>query len=237
MEAPPSANQREDDGEAGVGGPPPLPGSLLDRVLISAPLHVFVFDRRLICRYAAPAGDRFLGRTRDQLVGCHAAEVVPSSGNGLQPALERVAAGGAIWQHPSYRYRHRTAAREMRYIWTVQARPLPIEDETGVLLMLQDVIDAVHERDRLENENNELRAALVAEHGRQAAARRARHELRAKIRNLLAPVAGYLQVIARRPSLLADQSVAEIIEKTLLPQLRSIATTVDEFDESAAGSD
>src|SRR5579864_4083813 len=121
----------------------PLPEGLLDALLQRAPLHVFVFDRGLSCRYAAPFGSAFLGLMREEMLGRAVAEIVPPVGNGLHSALERVAAEGATWRHPGYRYRHRGATGEMLYVWSVQAEPVAIERERGVLLMLQDVIDSV----------------------------------------------------------------------------------------------
>ena len=54
---------------------PALPQPLLETLLHRAPLDLLLFDVRLICRYAAPAGDTLLGRTAAELVG-QSAEVL-----------------------------------------------------------------------------------------------------------------------------------------------------------------
>src|SRR5207248_3276175 len=88
------------------------PHAFWDLILRLAPQHLFVFDMELICRYAAPAGDAFLGQPREQLTGRHAAAILPPAANGLRPILERVVQEGEPWRTAHYRYAHRVADAE-----------------------------------------------------------------------------------------------------------------------------
>ena len=214
-----------------------LSGSVLDELLQRTPLHIFLFDRMLSCRYAAPVGGAFLGLRREQLLGRAVTEILPPAGNGLHAALQRVAVDGLVWQHPHYRYSHQTVMGEVLSVWSIQAEQVAIragEDERGVLLILQDLIDCVREQERLQHESDELRAALVVERQRAATQRRARHELHTAIRNLLAPASGYLQVLARKPGVLRGWRVRDVIEEQILPRLNDIAAALDQFDDSAS---
>src|SRR5687768_15368499 len=79
-------------------GGQPVPRAVLDRLLQRTPVNVFLFDTNLVCCYAAPVGDHFLGRPRDDLTGRQAAEILPPAADGLAPVLERAARDAERWQ-------------------------------------------------------------------------------------------------------------------------------------------
>ena len=192
---------------------PTLPPPLLDRVLQQAPVDVLLFDTALVCRYAAPAEETLFGRTPEQLVGRHATEIFPPAADGLRPMLERAAQDAAGWRSPHYRYTYRESGSEMLFCWSIQVEPVAMENYRGVLVTLSDVQDLVDENDRLQ-------AELEAQ-------RTARRQLQTAVRTLLAPVMGYLQLIARRPHALRGRPAAAVIEERVLPRLREIVAAVD----------
>ena len=60
-----------------------------------------------------------------------------------------------------------------------------------------------------------------------AAADRALQAARATLRNRLTPVVGYLQLLARRPRVLAGRSAAAVLEDEVLPRVRDLLDVID----------
>lgn len=211
---------------------PQPPRFVLDDILQRAPLHLFVLDRDLVCRYAAPVGDSFLGLPRADLVGLDIGDILPPARNGLRQSLHDAAHERKPWAHPQHEYRHPTEDGEVLYVWAVSVEPVALRDSQGVLLTLRDILEHVQTRTRLEFETERLRTALRMRDQQAAARAQAAHELCLKVRNLLAPITGYLQVIARRPTLLTGQTLPEVIERNLLPQLGDLVDRVDRFESA-----
>ena len=209
--------------------PPGLPPPLFDLVLRLTPLDVLLFDRALICRYAAPAGDQFLGQPRDELEGRHAAEILPPAADGLRPVLERAANEQVNWRDSRYLFSCEVHGVPTEFCWVIQVEPVQVEGYEGVLVTLTDsneLREAVEERDR-------LRAELEESRRRAAVRRGALHDLRATLRSLLAPISGYLQVIARRPHALAGRPPAAVIADHVLPQMGGLVAAADRLKDIA----
>ena len=96
-----------------------------------------------------------------------------------------------------------------------------------MLVTLADVQDLADENQRLQVETELLRTVVRALEQRAATLRRDLQSLQTAIRTLLAPVVGFLQLIARRPHALAGTPETVIIEDYLLPRLRDVVATVD----------
>ena len=217
--------------------PPFLPRALLETLLYRAPLDVLLFDTRLICRYAAPADDTLVGRTAAELVGASAEEIFGRAGSDLLAALHLAADAATAAQYPAYRYTRDDAESRTYHCWSVAIEPVLLHDYRGseefrgVLVTLADIEDLADERDRMRQaegrltaENTDLRLQLETRRRRAAAAQE-------HVRTLLAPVSGYLQLLARRPELLVGQDQAALIAQ-LLPRLAAIAAAVDEAADS-----
>ena len=232
--------------------PAPLPSPLLETMLHLAPLDVLLFDTELVCRYAAPSGETLFGRTADQLVGQHAAEIFPPARGDLRSALELAASSAETYEYPSYRYTYAEPAgtTEVLFCWSVRIEPVMLRDYRGreefqgVLVTLADVQDLADENDELrreravlERENQRLKDALAAAQEQQAAAAEARLAIRATVRNQLAVVTGYLQVLGHQPAALEGQSTAEVIDAIALPRLRGVAEALDALEETQPPSD
>ena len=210
---------------------PPAPGALLEALLHRAPLDVLLFDAELVCRYAAPAGETLLGRARHALVGAPADAIFGPEGGDLVAALRVAADAAAPSQFPVYRYETGETTRTY-HCWSVAVEPVLLHDYRGreefrgVLVTLADIADLADERDRLREaearltgENAELRLQL-------AAARRRAEAARAGVRDRLAPVAGYLQVLARRPEVLAGEDPGALAAR-LLPSVDAAVAAAD----------
>lgn len=213
--------------------PQPL-RSLLDEALQRVPIHVFILDGALVCRYAAPAGETFLGLPRERLVGLDIGAILPPARNGLRPALHGAARQGVSWTHPAHEYRHQSDEGEVLYVWAIRVEPVALHDERGVLLTLQDIAEHIAARTRVEIERDRLLAVTGILERQLASHTRRAQELCAKVRNVVAPISGYLQVIAHRRALLGGQSIAEMIDGTILPQLRAMVDLLDAFDASVS---
>lgn len=209
------------------------PSEILDHLLRSSPFDVLLFDVELVCRYAAPAGDTLLGRSAVELVGLGAGEIFGPDGSDLLTALRLAAEGAATYQYPEYHYEHQDAETRTFHCWAVEIEPVLLrnyrggDEFRGVLATLADIGDLTDERDRLRAsearlaaENAELKLQLQGYRQRTAAAQE-------RVRTLLAPVAGYLQLIARRPELLTGQDQAATMRQ-LLPALAEIVSIVDQ---------
>lgn len=197
-----------------------LPEPLYDVLLRRAPVNVFLFDTDLVCRYAAPVGDALLGQPREALLGRPAAEVLPPAANGLGPVLERVARDAKEWRNPEYRFTHRINGEVQSCCWSVHVEPIEMDDYQGVLLSWSDILEEAQER-------QSLRAEIQSLH-RQAEERNAALTvLLSDLRNAVTPLSGYLQVIARRPEMLAGRSVAEVITRSVLPRIGDILDATD----------
>ena len=195
------------------------------------PPQIFIFDSDLICRYAAPAGDTFLGRRREELVGRHAAEILPPTSKRLRPVLERALREQASWSTRRYRYRHRQDDGERLYVWAIVVAPVVQASGQGVLVSLMDTLEPARQRHRLRRENEALRARiahLVALHRRRL---QERLDLEARLRTALTPVWGYVQLLLRRPELLRDPAVAGMLRSGVVPPLRSAVESVTPSDE------
>jgi nitrogen-specific signal transduction histidine kinase len=182
-------------------------------VLHAAPLDVLLFDTDLICRYAAPADGSLFGRTEEELLGRHAAEIFPDDANGIQPVLAQAAHAAARWENPAYRVRLHDGATERVYCWSVKVEPVVTDQYHGVLVTLADVQDLVDENERLESI---VRAQQYAQ-----------RQLQTDVRTMLTPAIGYLQAIVRRPEVLHGRSPRQIIERNVLPHLRRVVDAVD----------
>ena len=219
---------------AALAPSPFLPRALLETLLYRAPLDVLLFDTALICRYAALADDTFLGHTPAALVGVSAEDIFGREGGDLLTALRLAADAATAAQYPAYRYTRDDAETRTYHCWAVAIEPVLLHDYRGseefrgVLVTLADVEDLADERDRLREvegrltaENAELRLQLDVR-------RRRADEARQRVRALLAPVSGYLQVLTRRPALLAGQDQAALLAH-LLPHLDELVAAVDEI--------
>ena len=223
--------------------PVPLPPPLLDTILPMAPLDVLLFDTELFCRYAAPAGDTLFGRTDGELIGQSSAEIFSGATDDLHSALKLAADTAASYQYPSYRYTFNESSTQTLFCWSVRVEPVAFHDYRGreefrgVLVTMADVRDLADENERLSQDNDQLRRdndrlqhALADAQQREASAIEARHRLHTNVRNLLAPVVGYLQVLSRRPAVLRGQPPGTVIEEVVLPGLRGVVETVDRYD-------
>lgn len=211
-----------------AGWSPPHP--FWDLVLRRDPSHLFVFDTALICRYAAPARDMFLGRPREQLMGRHAAEILPPASNGLGPILERAARDGTAWSTAQYRYSHRGEDAETSYIWAVNVEPVEMMGNRGVLVTLADVLDLVGDADRLRRENEAQQEHLDEIHVRQEEQTQELAAIETDLRTALTPVLGILQLFARRPELLHDGTAETLLNSTVLPELHGAVSMFGGLD-------
>lgn len=100
----------------------------LDGVLLALPVHVLCFDQDLICRYAAPSGAHFLGRSRDELHGQHVDRVFPV-GMALRPYLETVLHTNQPWRTERLPYPGGPNGAWPPGAWAVHA--LPFEPPAG----------------------------------------------------------------------------------------------------------
>ena len=209
------------------------PGALLDALLRRAPLDVLLFDADLVCRYAALADESLLGRTAAEFVGEPAEAIFGRQAGDLLAALRLAAGGGSSYDYRDYRYTFQESEAHTFYCWSVRVEPVAFHDYRGraefegALVTLADVADLADERDRL----RDAEARLLAETADLALKLRAREEravaLQARVRDLLAPLSGYLQVLARRPAVLADEPVTSVAER-LLGRVAEIVAAVDE---------
>ncbi len=197
-----------------------LPPPLGDALLRLAPVNVFLFDTDLVCRYAAPVGDEFLGEPRERLLGRHAAEVLPPAANGLRPVLERAAREASAWQDPEYRFTHRIGDVEQPCCWSIHVQPVAVEDYRGVLVSWSDIIQQAEERESLLAEVESLR-------GQARERNTALISLLSDLRNAITPISGYLQVIVRRPETLGGRSPREVIASQVLPRINDVLDATD----------
>ena len=121
------------------------------------PAHILLFDSTLTCRYAAPAGETFLGQSQAQLTGRHATEILPPAANGLGLVLERA------MQEPSGGPPRITGiaivlGMPKSLMLGIEVEPFAVAGQQGVLVTLRDVLELIEERDRLRLENDDLRS-------------------------------------------------------------------------------
>ncbi len=216
---------------------PTLPGPLLNLLLYQAPLDALLFDAELVCRYAAPAADTLLGRTAAELIGLPADAIFGPGHSDLLAALHLAASAASTYTYPAYRSTAppagATAQETVVACWSVRIEPVLLHDYRGreefrgVLVTLADVADLATERDTLRQreaelttESADLRLQLEARRQRAVAARE-------RVRAQLTPVVGYLQVLSRRPELLAGEDPAAVLAR-LLPYLAEAVAAVDE---------
>lgn len=209
----------------GLSHRPALSLSTLDTLLRRAPVNVFLFDDNLICRYAAPVGDEFRGRPRHELMGRHAAEILPPANNGLRAILERAAREALSWRDPEHHFTVQTDDGETRHCWAIEVEPVATRRVRGVLVSWSDMSDLIAERDHLRAAVDELRR-------REDEQRLALVHIVAELRSLLTPAVGYLQVISRRPQLLGGRSLTAVIAEHVLPRLDDVVRSVDRLREA-----
>jgi hypothetical protein len=101
------------------------------------------------------------------------------------------------------------------------------EEFRGVLVTLADVADLANERDQLRQSEAGLTAETATLRLQLQASRQRATAARERVRVLLTPVVGYLQVLTRRPELLAGEDPAAVLGR-LLPRLAEIVAAVDE---------
>ncbi|MBI2760778.1 MAG: PAS domain-containing protein [Chloroflexi bacterium] len=200
---------------------PDLPPEVLDVVLQRAPVDVLLFDRSLICRYAAPAGESFLGQPSASLPGRPVDEILPPARNGLRETLDAAARDARAWSAPAYRFTCPIDGVDTPFCSAIQIEPVSADDYEGVLVILADARALA----QLEDEHTKLHEEAIA-------LRRALWQLRVRARDRLALISGYLQVIARRPRILAGRAPSEVIERTLLPQVGAIVSDIDSVVEA-----
>ena len=205
--------------------PPTHP--LYDLLLRLAPSDLLLFDTALICQYAAPVEDDFFGQPREQLTGRHVAEILPPAADGLGPILERAAREASPWRDPDYPFIFRLDDAETPYRWSLRIEPIEAEDYRGVLVILHDIRELAERYDQTQAELDELRR-------REEERTRNLRDLRAHLRSLLAPISAYLQVIARRPEVLAGRSAASVVEESILPEIDALVTAIDRLDDEAS---
>lgn len=109
-------------GQSGRRGSWRAEAARLQRLLLQAPMHIFVFDARLVCRFAAPHGPAFLGRTVDQLVSAPALEIFSRVAT-IVPRLLQVVQSGTSWVHPALAYPADPAGRWPAGAWQVHLQP------------------------------------------------------------------------------------------------------------------
>jgi signal transduction histidine kinase len=190
-------------------------------------VHVFLFDRDLVCRYAAPAGDTFLGRPPARLVGRHADDVLLPVRGGLGPILEQALAYRISWQHDHVPLVTQDEDAGEPACWQVQVDPVEVNGDIAVLVSLLELDDTGDDREELRAEVEQLRR-------RDEEQRRMLLDLYTDLRTLLTPVSGYLQVIARRPYVLGGRSVGEVIGERVLPTVQRITARLDRMIQSPA---
>jgi hypothetical protein len=218
----------------------------MESLMRLAPLDVLLFDTDLICRYAAPAGETLFGRSTADLVGEPAALLFSLQHGDLHSALRDAAESAGSFDYPSYRYAVDDAETQQYYCWSVRIQPVHLLDYRGrdefrgVLVTLADVLDLADERDRLQadqerwlGEQARLHADLEDLRARLTSSTTAQQEVRAQVRDLLAPAYGFLQLIAQRPETLNRQSPERLIDQVVLPRLRAIVATLDAAARSA----
>lgn len=200
---------------------PSLPWALLDSLLLRAPVDVLLLDTELICRYAAPVEDRFLGRPRDALAGRHVTEIFPPAANGLRPVLERAAHESVPWGQTQYQFMCPIDDIDTSFCAAIQIEPVDVANYRGVLIMLADARELQHlaeTQERLRSEVGLLRRTL--------------QELRAAVRSVLTPVSGYLQMIARGHPALAAIPTNDLITRRVLPSIEAMVRLVDEMSQT-----
>lgn len=198
----------------------PLPSPLYDTLLRLAPVNVVLFDDQLRCRYAAPVGDHILGTSPDRLIGRPAAQILPPAANGLGAVLERAAHDAQAWHNAEFRFVDRSRGGELPCCWSIQVNPVAVEGYHGVLVSWSDVLDAADERRRM---RDQLRRLRREQHERNVALT----YLISDLRNLITPISGYLQVIVRRPAMLAGRTPAQLITANVLPRFDDLLTAID----------
>jgi PAS fold len=215
------------------------PHAFWDLVLRAAPSHLFVFDTALICRYAAPSGEEFLGIPRDDLLGRHAAEFLPPASDGLRPLLEQAVFEGKEASLPQYRYAHRVGDAETLHLWSVRATPLHLDSYRSVLLALSDIVNLVEQRDQLQFRCDDLQGEVERLRRAQAEGNRGLGALVIQLRSRLTPVLGYAQLLVRRPELLGSRAPEAILRDEMLPQLHLVVEIVQSLEhlQNAAATD
>jgi PAS domain S-box-containing protein len=201
-----------------------------DTLLRLLPSHLFLFDEDLICRYAAPYGEGFLGQPSEHLVGRHAAEVLPPARNGLRPALERAVRESEAWSTAEHRYRHPGADGEQLYVWAIHIQPFPLDGHRAVLVTLHDVQEITEAQEQLRSEVRTLEATLARAHAEAQERGRAMRSFLARARTLLTTIWGYLQIMSRRPYALRGRPATSVVQDLVLPQIESLIETIDELD-------
>lgn len=118
----------------------PVDAHELDRLLLAVPVHVLFFDSGLICRYAAPSGPHFLGRTAEELLGVPAQLILPAE-LALEQRLRGVAETQQAWTAERVAYPADPGGAWPAGTWDISLQPwtllpdgAPLRGEDGLLL-------------------------------------------------------------------------------------------------------
>jgi hypothetical protein len=202
-----------------------LSSKLSDALLRLAPANILLFDRNLICRYAAPMHDQFEGRPREALIGLRADQFLQPARDGLRPILESACRELRAWHSEAYRFVETGSGHSRDCCWSIQVDPVETPDFQGVLVSWSDVEATEREREglrheveRLSAEANERNAALV--------------EVISDIRNAITPLAGYLQVLTRRPETFKNRSWREVITNLVLPRVADVLDATERLRQT-----
>ncbi|HZQ38630.1 MAG TPA: hypothetical protein VFD32_22080 [Dehalococcoidia bacterium] len=117
-----TADRNRNTGQRGRRGNWGGDAARFQQLLMQVPVHIFVFDARLVCRFAAPSGPAFLGRTVDQLVSAPALEVF-SRASAIVPRLLQVIQSGTSWVHPALTYPADPSGQWPAGVWQVHVQP------------------------------------------------------------------------------------------------------------------
>lgn len=200
--------------------PPPL----WDEMLRHAPCHLLLFDAALVCRYAAPHGDRLLGRRRDQLVDRHATEILPPE-LGLTPLLSSALDGDRDLRAEVCAPDDESNGNDAG--WRICVKSVSTGQTRVVLVVIFDVRDLLGELQALRAERDALRAA-------EAARQEATRGLYTDMRTLITPIQGYLQLMARRPEALSGREQPDLIEGDILPAIHRLTELIERLPEETA---
>ena len=212
--------------------PAPLPPYLIETLLRMAPLDVLLFDRELICRFAALPEGTLFGRSAEQFLGEPADAIFPPARGDLRAALELAASSATSYAYPAYRYRYTDtdSTNETAFCWSVRIEPVLLRDYQGreefqgVLVTLADVLDLADENDRLradtdalQRENDRLRRDLAAVARRWPASPEAPPGLRIVTRDDRAPL-GANRLLATLPREEYERLLSELEPVRLVTQ-------------------
>jgi len=215
-----TSDRKHDMGHAHRRGSRRGEAARLQQMLLLLPVHVFVFDARLVCRFAAPFGPSFLGRTVDQLVSTPALEIF-SRVAAVVPRLLQVLQSGSTWMHPALSYPADPAGHWPAGAWKVHLQPWP----DG----LQELADTEHSAPESSAAENQPAAAgvlvccqpvepqadagVAPEEAWQTEGRRTA-QLLERIRTKLTVIRGHVELLARRETRSGERQALALVRVT-----------------------